>query len=100
MKTMTEIVEEAENHIKTVLADGRLDLRQKRDILKNDSYSDAHPASAESIQAHTVWKALVKFDAEHPEIVEAIKAEEVAKRAEKAAELKNSIAGRHGGWFD
>jgi len=80
MSLITKI-KDAEANIEKLYNSG-MDLDTQREILEMNSYAEgAHPASDEYAVAMVYERALPQFDADHPEIIEEIK----AKKAEKAA---------------
>lgn len=69
------------------LLNSNLSLRQQRDILDFCSYSDAFPTSPQAQSARMYREALAAFDADHPDVVADIEAEQEARRAAEKAEL-------------
>jgi len=71
--------------IEDTLANDRLSLYTKREIIDENSYSDAFPTSP-AAQAAREWReALKTFDAEHPEILRGILEKEKAADAQRKA---------------
>ena len=78
----------AEDGIKKIL-NSNLPLDVQRDILKRNSYSDAHPASQTYRDAMHYAAALKQFDADHPDIIASIIEVEKIKNVEKRNNAKN-----------
>jgi len=77
-----------QDDIKKIL-NSNLDLDTQRMILADQSYSDAFPGSAAAKEAKEYRQAVIDFDAKHPQIIAAIKADETKKHANESKEAKD-----------